>query len=257
MSRPLRKTRPDGTPYTRRNAVVAEIQALLPVGASDLETRAAVWTSGSLGFISPEALLYFVRNAGPGGHREKLTQLLLGRVSRQARPVGKGGSVSSLTQTTIQEDVVDQFIDLLLSDRAGYEERLDYYEVNFNAAIASDRLDAGRRHWTHENRTEDIGAEDTEVSDRVEGSVDVFDLFDPKEIDKKTYRLLLDDAIDSLPELQRRIVTMWREEIPIESSDPSVKSISETLGRTPKTIAKYRDIAFESLRRRLERKEIK
>ena len=48
---------------------------------------------------------------------------------------------------------------------------------------------------------------------------------------------------------------MWREEIPIESSDPSVRSISEVLGKTPKTIAKYRDIAFESLRRRLERKE--
>lgn len=48
---------------------------------------------------------------------------------------------------------------------------------------------------------------------------------------------------------------MWREEIPIESSDPAVKSISKVLGKTPKTIAKYRDIAFESLRRHLERKE--
>ena len=254
MLRPLRNTRLDGTTYTRRNAVVAEIQALLTVGTSELETRAAVWTSSSPEFISPEALLYFVRTADGGAHREKLGQLLLNRVSRQARPGGGGSTVSSLTQLNIQEDVVDHFIDLLLSDRDDYEEGLDYYEVNFNGAIAYDRLDARRRHWKHENRTEELSTEDPEVLDRVETAVGSSDPFDPEELDKKDYWLLLDDAIDSLPELQRRIVVMLRQEIPIESSVPSVKSISEVLGKTPKTIAKYRDIAFESLRRRLERK---
>ena len=167
MLRPFRKTRPDGTTYTRRNAVVAEIQALLAVGTSELEARAAVWTSNSPEFISSEALLYFVRNADGGTHREKLTQLLLSRVSRQARPRGRGSTVASLTQINIQEDVVDHFVDLLLSDRDEYEEGLDYYEVNFNHAIASDRLDASKRHWKHENRTEELDTEDAEVSGHV------------------------------------------------------------------------------------------
>ena len=254
MSRPLRKTRPDGSTYTRRDAVAAEIQELSAVGAPELEERAAMWMSGSPGYISPEALLYLVRNAVGGAHREKLTQLLFNRVSRRARPTSGGSTVSSLTQMNIQEDVVDHFIDLLLADRDGYEEGLDFYEVNFNRAIATDRLDASRHHWKHENRIEELGTEDAEVSDRVEAAVGSTDPFDPDELDKKVYRLLLDDAIDSLPELQRRIVVMWREEIPIESSDPAVKSISEVLGKTPKTIAKYRDIAFKSLRRHLERK---
>jgi hypothetical protein len=42
----------------------------------------------------------------------------------------------------IRDKVVDDFIDLLLSDQANYDERLDYFEVNFNAALAKDRIDA-------------------------------------------------------------------------------------------------------------------
>jgi DNA-directed RNA polymerase specialized sigma24 family protein len=48
----------------------------------------------------------------------------------------------------------------------------------------------------------------------VESAVGNYDPFDPDELDKKDYRLLLDDAIDSLPEFQRRIVVMLRQEFP-------------------------------------------
>ena len=255
MLRPLSKTRLEGPTYTRRDVVVAEIQTLSSVGAAELEALAAVWTSSSPGYISPEALLYFVRNSVEGTHRDRLTELLLGRVASRARPTSGFAAASSLTVQNIQGDVVNHFIDLLLADRAYYDERLDYYEVNFASAVAFDRLDASKRHWKHENRIEALGTEDSEVSDHVEAAAGSIDPFDPNELDKKNYRLLLDDAIDSLPELQKRIVVMLREEIPIESSDPSVKSISEVLEKTPKTIAKHRDIAFVSLRRRLERKE--
>jgi len=78
--------------------------------------------------------------------------------------------------------------------------------------------------------------------------------FDADELDKKDYRLLLDEAIDSLPEFQRRIVVMWRQDIPIESNDPSVESISKVLGKSEKTVRTHRDKAFASLKLRLERK---
>jgi hypothetical protein len=58
--------------------------------------------------------------------------------------------------------------------------------------------------------------------------------FDADELDKKDYRLLLDDAIDSLPDFQRRIVVMLRQEIPIESKEPSVESISKGAGEIGK-----------------------
>lgn len=255
MSRPLRKNKLDGTPYRRRDAVEAEIAALSSISILELEARIATRKSSAPGYVSPEALLYSIRNVGAGTHREKLTQALLARVAHLARPSsGSGREATSLTEKNIQEEVLDRFIDLLLSDRVQYEERLDYYEVNFNSAVAGDRYDASDRHWKHENRTEALGTEDEEVSDRVQDAMGEYDPFNADALDEKDYWLLLDDAIDSLPEFQRRIVVMLRQEVPIESSDRSVSSISEVLGKTPKTIATHRDKAFASLRRRLERK---
>ncbi len=255
MSRSLRKLKLDGTPYFRRDIVESEIQALAGISAAELERRTSLWTSSELGFISPEALLYFVRNAAPGAYREKLTEKLLGRVVRRVRPVtNSGGDTISLTRMNIREAVVDHFVDLLLSDRTEYDERLDYYEVNFNAAIAADRRDANVRHWKHENRNDNLETEDGEISAQVESLVGGYDPFDPDELDMKNYRLLLDDAIGSLPEFQRRIVVMLRQEVPIESKDPSIESISKVMGKSEKTIRTHRDKAFASLMLRLQRK---
>lgn len=255
MARSLRKTKLDGTPYSRREAVEAEIQELATLSGSELERRAALGPSTSPGFVSPEALVYFVRNLPDGAHREKLTEQVLGSVFRRVpRATDAGGRTESLTRMNIREDVVDHFVDLLLSDRGEYDDRLDYYEVNFNSAIARDRQDASSRHWTHENRSDELGSDEAEVSDRVEAAVGDYNPFDADELDKKDYRLLLDDAIDNLPEFQRRIVEMLRQEIPIESKDPSVVSISKVLCKSEKTIRTHRDKAFASLRRRLERK---
>lgn len=255
MSRPLRKCRLDGTPYFRRDEVEAEIQALADVSHGELERRAALWPAGSPGFLSPEALLYLVRNAAPSAHRERLTEKLLFRLARRVPAIANtGGDTVSLTKMNIREDVFDHFVDLLLSDRKEYDDRLDYYEINFNRAVAWDRRDANARHWKHENRTAEIEDDDGEVSTKVEAAAGEYDPFNAEELDKKDYRLLLDDAIDSLPEFQRRIVLMWREDIPIESDDPSIESISKVLGKSEKTIRTHRDKAFAALKLRLERK---
>ncbi len=255
MSSPLRKVKLDGAPYFRRDKVEAEIQALAGISAAELERRAGLWQVNDPGYVSSEALLYFVRNAAAGAHREKLTEKLLVRVARRVPSVADtGGDTVSLTRMNIREDVCDHFVDLLLSDRKQYDDRLDYYEVNFNGAVAADRRDANDRHWKHENRTAELETEDGEISAQVESAVGDYDPFDADELDKKDYRLLLDEAIDNLPEFQRRIVVMWRQDIPIESSDPSVESISKVLGRSEKTIRTHRDKAFASLKLRLERK---
>lgn len=251
MVRPLRKIKLDGTLYRRRPAVEDEIQELTAISTSELERRASIWSRTEPDFISPEALVHFVRNTGAGTHRERLTERLLHRVFRLApRAEGSDGSTVSLTKTNIRDDVVDHFIDLLLSDQATYDDRLDYYEINFNSAIAKDRKDASDRHWKRENRSEELGTD--EVSDVEEAEIDGYDPFDPHELDKKIYRLRLDDAIDSLPELQRRIVEMLRQETPIDSKDPSVVTISKALDKSEKTIRTHRDKAFAALRLRLE-----
>lgn len=255
MARPLRNTKPDGTLYYRREAVEDEIKKLATLCVSELERRSDIWPSTVPGFVSPEALVYFVRNLPESSHRDKLTEKLLGRVVRRVPlATDAGGHTTSLTRMNIREDVVDHFVDLLLRDQNEYDNRLDYYEVNFNSAIAWDRQDASTRHWTHENRSDEMGSDETEVSNWVEAAVGGYDPFEADELDKKYYRLRLDDAIDSLPEFQRRIVEMLRQDIPIESKDPSVASISKVLSKSEKTIRTHRDKAFASLRLRLEHK---
>ena len=255
LARPLRKTRLDGSAYHRREVVEAEIREIADLSDAELEHRAGLWPRTVPRFVSPEALVYLVRNLPSGVHRDNMTGQLITRVRRRLpSPIDAGGTTESLTRMNIREDVFDRFIDLLLSDRAEYDDRLDYYEVNFDHAIAKARSDASTRHWTHENRSETLGSEEEEVSEQVEAAAGNYNPFDPDELDKKNYRMTLDDAIDSLPELQRRIVEMWRKEIPIESKDPSVDSISKVLGKTEKTIRTHRDKAFASLRIYLERK---
>lgn len=255
MARPLRKHKLDGTPYFRRDKVESEIQAFAGISAAELERRADLWQVGDPGYVSAEALLYLVRNAASGAHREKLTEKLLIRVARRVPSVANAdGKSVSMTRMNIREAVRDHFVDLLLSDRNQYDDRLDYYEVNFNSAVAADRRDANDRHWKQENRTTEIETEDGEVSAQVESAVGNYNPFDADELDEKDYRLLLDEAIDSLPEFQRRIVVMWRQDIPIESNDPSVESISKVLGKSEKTVRTHRDKAFASLKLRLERK---
>lgn len=118
MSRPLRKYTLDGVRYCRRELVEAELVDLAATSRQELEARAAAMKSSAPGFVSSEALLYFIRNAPAGAHRDKLTQMLLDRVVRLARPTSRsGGAVASLTEKNIQEEVVDRFVDLLLSDR--------------------------------------------------------------------------------------------------------------------------------------------
>jgi len=184
-------------------------------------------------------------------HRERLTELLLQRVYRL---LPRAEEAASLIKTNIRDDVVDHFVDLLLSDRASYDDRLDYYEINFNSAIAKDRKDASDRHWKRDRQMEELGTEEDGAYNAQEEAIGGYDPFDPSELDEKVYRLRLDEEIDSLPELQRRIVEMWRQGIPIDSQDPSVVTISKALGKSEKTIRTHRDKAFATLRLRLERK---
>ncbi|MGN5478210.1 RNA polymerase sigma factor [Cupriavidus basilensis] len=182
--------------------------------------------------------------------------VLLERLYRRLpKPNSGDGHTASLTTSNIRDDVRDRFIDLLLADGGTYDDRLDFYEISFNQAMACDILDARRKHWSIENRGVELGSDEEEISARVEAAAGQYDPFDPHELDKKDYRRRLEDAIDTLPKLQQQIVEMWRQDIPIDSSDSSVTTISGALGKSEKTIRTHRDKAFASLRRRLERKE--
>lgn len=257
MARPLRKLTKEGAPYVRREAVEAQIAELERLNLDVLVARCNLWPKTVLGFVSTEALLHFVRIAdAASAHREPLFRALMRRVQRALpKPDSRDGKTTDLSRMAIRDRVRDGFVDQILADLTQYNEQLDYYEVNFNQALAFDRLDASRQAWTEENRSAELEDDDEEISTEVEQSVERYDPFDADELDKKDYRRLLDGAIDTLPPIQKRIVEMLRLEIPIDSGDPETLTISKTLGKAEKTIRNQRDRAFATLRRRLERKE--
>lgn len=252
MARPLRKVNKDGKLYTRRSAVEAQINELEKLTEDELGVRCKVSSKLSSDFVSNEVLLYFVRNIKSLTLQERFLEILIKRVIRSI-PGGEGSN--SIAEMDIRDRVLNGLIDMILVDKASYEEKLDYYEVNFNQSIKFDRLDAQRRVWTLENRTQELGNEDDEISPEVERSIQSYDPFDAYELDRENYRRNLDGAIDTLPPLQRRIIEMLRLDIPITSKDANEITISKALKKSEKTIRTHRDLAFATLRKRLEEKE--
>jgi hypothetical protein len=65
-----------------------------------------------------------------------------------------GAVIVSHRNVKITEAVMDRFQELLVSDRGGYDERLNYFEVNFDAAVGALRRDGRRKALKEENRSE-------------------------------------------------------------------------------------------------------
>ncbi len=62
----------------------------------------------------------------------------------------------SLTRARSPEKVVDRFADLLAADRLEPSDRLDFFEVRFDAALANLRRDAQEQVWKEQNRYESL-----------------------------------------------------------------------------------------------------
>lgn len=207
---------------------------------------------GRPGYASTEAVLHLLRaNRGQGDTSvvSRLFHLLSERVLH-ALPKAEGINGVSLSKEQIRERTYDRFTDLLLADQRAYDDRLDYYEINFNGALARLRLTAQKQVWRDENRSTTLEGSDDEAepSGEVEEAVGSCDPMSAEALDDARYRSRLDAAIDSLPPIQRRIVEMLRQEIPIDSKDPSVVTISRVLGKVEKTVRNQRDKAFTHLR---------
>jgi hypothetical protein len=248
---PLRKRTPDGKPYTRRPEVEAEIGGLLALPEGEMLDRCAV-AQRQAGYVSTEAMLHMLRvrrGRSPGAAESRLHHLLSERVLR-ALPKAESPDGTSLSKEQIRERAYDRFMDLLLTDWRAYDERLDYFEINFNGALVKLRLTAEKQVWRRENRSTpfEISEENGDLSVEVEEAAGSYDPMSAEALDDARYRSRLDEAIDALSPLQRRIIEMLRQGIPIDSKDPDVVTISGTLGKVEKTIRNQRDRAFARLR---------
>lgn len=262
MPEPLRKTKGDGSPYIRPPEVEASIDALLALGRTDLLQRCKISDSSHPDYVKSECILHFVRLSKADNndrHFEELFKILRARVRRALPAVerfvqeGKNASVQA-SAVQIRDEVLFRFQALLCLDRADYDERLDYFEIKFDGAIANLRRTARKRAWRDEDRSNPLTYDDetNEPSREVEDALARLHPLSASKMDDPAYRLRLDAAIDSLPADQGRVIEMLRQDFPIESGDPEVMTIVKVLGCVEKTVRNRRDRAFKALRAALE-----
>jgi hypothetical protein len=251
---PLRKRRLTGELYTRDPKVEALLAELAVLSRDALIDRAAITRRGDPRFIPSECLVYFVRASRRDNNEvwfERLYRVLIERVLRNL-PQAKSadGMTESLTRGVVREKVFGRFVELLAADRTAYVDKLDYFEVRFDGALASLRRDAQEQAWRDENRTETLEYDEGtgELAPEVEAAAGAYDPMAAPEFDDPAYRSRLEAAIDTLPREQSRIVHMLRLGIPIDSKEPTIMTIAKALGRSEKTIRTYRDKAFAALR---------
>lgn len=251
---PLRKRRLSGERYERDAKIEALIVELAILSRAELIARAAITKRSDPRYVPGECLVYFIRASRHDNGEawfERLYRILIERVLRSLpRAESSDGKTESLTRGVVRDKVFSRFVELLSADRAGYVDKVDYFEVRFDGAVASLRRDAQEQAWRDENRSQPLeyDEESGELSPEVEAAAGAHDPSATSDFDNPAYRLRLDAAIEALPTEQSRIIHMLRQGFPIDSKEPDVMTIAKALGRSEKTVRTYRDRAFAALR---------
>ena len=251
MAIPLRKRKSDGSIYVRPEAIEKLLEELELLPRDALTERCRIRDRGNPGYVPTECVLHFIR----ASHRDNsearfasLYRILLERAA-QRLPRSTNTVQISTSQAEINELVMDTINVLVSSDRAEYCEKLDYFEIRFDGALAKLRIDAQHKVGRRQNRNSHLeNAETGELRPEVELAIGTYDPLQDAKIADRDYRSKLDAAIDTLPLLQQRILQMLRKGIPIDSQDTHAVTISKTLGKVEKTIRSNRGKAFAALR---------
>jgi len=153
--------------------------------------------------------------------------------------------------------VLDKFQELLCQDRTQYVERLDFFEIRFNQAIARLRQTAQRGVKREERRFRSLEAEggSGEPSPVVERAIAALTYRIDDETMDFLFRSNVHVAISSLPDKERRVIELLLEGTMIDSKDPSEMTIVKALGCTERTVRNRRDRAFELIRNALREEE--
>lgn len=181
---------------------------------------------------------------------ESLYKILLRRVLAQLpREEQESYQTQIATKVAIREQVVNQFATLMARDRNAYLDRLDLFEARFAFSIARLRKTARAQAFQHADRQKHLAVlqDSGEMSNHEEKQLETSDLINFDDLEDKTYRTRYLEAIVHLPDDLRTVIELFRQGVPFESEDPTVVTISEVVGRTPKTARKYRDEAIAIL----------
>ena len=255
---PLRKRTKEGTLYVRPLEIEQVIAETLEIPFEDFMKQAKQKKREHPDYLPSEVLVHRIRATRCNDTDDQFNALytvLSERIRRSCpnsaiRADGKTGEVGKLVD--VREYVADRFVSLILKDRENYAEGLDIFEARFDRAVGLLRKDAFRKVSRQEKPLTSLEYDESgDIPDEVE---EYFPLLNPRLMtpeEEITYRFQVRRAIDSLPEMERRVIDMLEAGIPIETSTPDQPSIAGVLGCTPKTVRNRRDRAVQKLRETL------
>ena len=255
---PLRKKTAGGKPYARRSEVQAELLSLSSNTIAEIADQSMILDQDDENYLSSESILHFVRQSkanGDGSAYEKLFRQLRQRLFKATPVREKQISGSQVTADPYQEEVrsrvVDKFMELLCKDRNEYCERLDYFEINFNDAMAALRQTARRDTSEREKReyAEPLLLYESQQFDD-DGFDDVLqNLNEPSKTDPGHYRFEVLSAINELPDDERRVI-----ELLIQGY--LLREVADIVGCTEKTARHRRNRGRAALAEVLGREDL-
>jgi len=255
---PLTKIYPDGKPYGRMPDVEDEIARLAELPFDELVEYGRISIRSHPQFVRPETLMHFLRGTRRDNRDQRFDALfrlvlrrLLLALPKCERAVGEDIMIDGAL-SDVEDRVRGRFLELVTLDRAGGD-RMDFFEVHFDEAIAKLRMKAAKAVGARARRNVALegDAESGELPEAVERAAGSFDEPDDAFLSAPIFRKRLFPEIDRLKPEQKKVITMLLANIQTHSGDPSVPTISKALGCDERTVRNRRRDAIVALRKAL------
>jgi hypothetical protein len=146
MARSLTKHRQDGRRYMRPPNIDESIDSALKEDIPGLIRRIRL-QSGAPGYLPSECLVHLLRAALRARDNARVDLVLPVLTKRCAAVLEERlPDNDNPLAADLRQEVLDRLLDLFLDPEPEHEQRLDYYEVKFNSAFFSLRMDVLRSH---------------------------------------------------------------------------------------------------------------
>lgn len=252
--RPLTKCRSDGSSYERVTGVQEAIEAVAGLKMAEVLELSQIRDTSAAGFLSPECLVYFVREAQRASQPRFVSSFMKALLDRCA------GQIKRWLQSLPSEDSRQAFSDVV-GDVAGVivdlsHDKSDFFQIRFMRALkcrctstwntydARARLTAGHLHLDSAGRDADEASFGVDVADPSAAPVDLAACREACQI-----------AMQQLPRPLRELFILKASGWPIESKDGDAPSLSTHFGVTPRTIQNRLAKADRLLERWRERQQ--
>lgn len=253
--RPLTKCKADGSGYERVPVVQEAIEAVAGLTMAEVLERSQTLDTSAAGYIPPECLVYFVREAHRAGQprfASSFMKVLLERCTRQ---------IQGWLQSLALEDSRHAFDDVV-GDVAGViidlsHDKGDFFQIRFMRALKCRCTSTWKSYSARANLTAGhlhLGSGGTDADDPGL-ELDVADPRSAAPVEVAARREACQEALRQLPGPLRELLILKASGWPIESKDPDTPSLSSHFGVTPRTIQNRLTKADELLEQWRERQQ--